>query len=78
MLEAMIDCSEGHWEKSIQKFNEAIARDPRNPALLEALALAFQNTRQFRAAEQAYARLIELLPARPTHAEASSGGHVFS
>jgi len=66
MLEAMIDRSEGHWEKSIQKFNQAIAHDPRNSALLSGLAVSFVGIRQFRAAEQVYARLIELLPDQPT------------
>jgi tetratricopeptide (TPR) repeat protein len=66
MLEAMIDRSEGHWEKAIQKFNQAIARDPRNPVLLAQLAYSLVETRQFRAAEQAYAKLIGLPPDQPT------------
>jgi TolB-like protein/Tfp pilus assembly protein PilF len=64
-LEGEIDRSQGHWEKAIQDFNEALARDPGNSVVVEDLAYSLAATRQYRAAEQTFDRLIELRPNQP-------------
>jgi TolB-like protein/Tfp pilus assembly protein PilF len=65
LLAAYMDRRQGHWEKAIQEFNEAIAHDPRNPESISELGDTLYFTRQFRAAEQVYDRLIELVPDQP-------------
>jgi serine/threonine protein kinase/Flp pilus assembly protein TadD len=62
---ANIDRQQGHWEKAIQGFKNAIARDPRNSVFVNSLALTLSETRQFRASEQTYDRAIELRPDEP-------------
>jgi tetratricopeptide (TPR) repeat protein len=64
--EALVDNRQGRVEQTIEKLNEAITRDPRNPVYLHELATTLSVTRQFRAAEQAFDRLIELQPDHPT------------
>jgi tetratricopeptide (TPR) repeat protein len=64
-LEARLDRRQGRFEKAIQEFNEAITRDPRNSALIKDLADTLYCTRHFRAAEQAFDRLIEVDPDQP-------------
>jgi serine/threonine protein kinase/Tfp pilus assembly protein PilF len=63
--EALVDTRQGRFEQAIEKLNEAITRDPRNPVYLQGLASTLFAIRQFRAAEQAYDRLIELQPDYP-------------
>ena len=65
VLQAYIDRREGHFQKAIQEFNEAITRDPRNRISMEELAFTLHDTRQFRAAEQVFDRLIGLAPDQP-------------
>lgn len=64
-LEAFMDRRQGKFEKAIPEFNEAISRDPLNSVSLAGLAVSLYYKRQFRAAEQAYDRLIKLLPDQP-------------
>jgi TolB-like protein len=64
-LEALMDRRQGQFEKAIQEFNGAIARDQRNSGFIEHLALTLSVMRQFRAAEQMFDRLIELRPDQP-------------
>ncbi|HZC35287.1 MAG TPA: tetratricopeptide repeat protein, partial [Chthoniobacterales bacterium] len=64
-LPALIDRREGHFEKAIQEFNEALALDPRNPDPISDLAYTLYAMRQFRAAEQVYDRLIDRVPDQP-------------
>jgi serine/threonine-protein kinase len=64
-LEALIDRRQGKWEKAVQKFKEAIRRDPRNTILSAQFCATLSDTRQFAAAERAYDRLIELVPDQP-------------
>jgi tetratricopeptide (TPR) repeat protein len=59
------DGRQGQFEKAIQEFSGAIARDPRNSVFIEDLALTLSVMRQFRAAEQMFDRLIELRPDQP-------------
>ncbi|HEX3445172.1 MAG TPA: tetratricopeptide repeat protein, partial [Chthoniobacterales bacterium] len=61
-LEAYVDRRQGRFEKAIQEFKDAITRDPRNSVFVEDLATTYQQVRQFRAAEQTFDRLTELLP----------------
>jgi hypothetical protein len=48
-----------------QEFNEAITLDPRNPGPISDLAYTLYVTRQFRASERMYERLIDLVPDQP-------------
>jgi TolB-like protein/Flp pilus assembly protein TadD len=64
-LEALMERRQGHLEKAIEEFNEAISRDPRNAILLQNLAGALHGTRQFQAEGQIDDRMIELQPDRP-------------
>ena len=52
-------------QEAIEKLNEAITRDPRNPDYIYDLAVSLYVARQFRAAGQAYDRVIELRPDQP-------------
>jgi len=65
VLGGRIDRRQGQFEKAIQEFNQAITRDPRNTLSIQELAETLFNTRQFRAAEQAFDRLIDLRPDQP-------------
>ena len=60
-----MDRRQGNFEKAIQEFNEAISRDPHNAEPIAELGNTLFWTRQFSAAEQAYDRLIQLLPNQP-------------
>jgi tetratricopeptide (TPR) repeat protein len=60
-----MDRREGQFEKAIQGFSSAIARDPRNSVFIEDLALTLAITHQFHAAEEMFDRLIELRPDQP-------------
>ena len=53
-LEGEIDRSQGHWEKAIQDYNDALTRDPGNSVVVEDLAYALVATRQFRTAESMF------------------------
>jgi len=64
-LEALVDRRQGQFEKAIQEFSDAIMRDPHNSVFIEDLASTLYMTRQFRAAEQMFDRLIELRPDQP-------------
>jgi TolB-like protein len=64
-LGARMDRRQGQFEKAIAEFNEAITRDPRNTVSIQELADTLYYTRQFRAAEQAFDRVIELRPDLP-------------
>jgi tetratricopeptide (TPR) repeat protein len=57
-----MDRRQGHWEKAIQEFKDPLERDPGNSVSVENLALTLERTRQFRAAEQMFDRLIALRP----------------
>jgi len=60
-----MDRRQGNFEKAIQEFNEAISRDPHNAEPIAELGNTLFWTRQFSASEQAYDRLIELVPDEP-------------
>ena len=64
-LEALMDRREGQFEKAIQGFRSAIARDPRNSVFIEDLAVTLAITHRFRDAEEMFDRLIELRPDQP-------------
>ena len=63
--QALIDRRQGKFEQAIEKLSEAITRDPRNPIYLYTLADSFCDLRQFRAADKAFDRVIELRPDQP-------------
>jgi tetratricopeptide (TPR) repeat protein len=65
LLEAAIDRRQGNLEKAIERLNELIAFDRGNSAAISVLAGTLMGARQYRAAEQAYDRLIALIPDRP-------------
>ena len=64
-LAAYMDRRQGNFEKAIHEFNEAISRDPHNAEPIAELGNTLFWTHQFSAAEQAYDRLIQLLPNQP-------------
>jgi len=64
-LTALMYRRQGKWDKGIECFEEATARDPLNPESMAELGNTLYFTRQFRAAAQMYDRLIELLPHQP-------------
>jgi TolB-like protein/Flp pilus assembly protein TadD len=65
LLAALMDRRQGNFEKAIQEFNEAIKLDPHSTFSIAELSHTLVITRQFRAAEQVYNRLIELFPDQP-------------
>lgn len=64
-LEAYMDRRQGKFEKASHELKEAITRDPRNSVSIKQLARTLLDMRHFRAAEQVFDRLIELLPEQP-------------
>ena len=64
-LEAYMDRRQGRFEKAIQELNEASLRDPHDSVVIADLAITLIFVRQFRAAEQAFDRWIELRPDQP-------------
>ena len=65
LLAGYMDRRQGKWDKALQEFKEAVARDPRNSLSVSEFALTLFCLRQFRVWEQAFDRLIELLPDQP-------------
>src|SRR5260370_28451219 len=65
LLEAVMDRRQGNPHKAIERLNEFITFDPSNSVAISVLAGTLMGARQYRAAEQAYDRLIALIPDRP-------------
>jgi tetratricopeptide (TPR) repeat protein len=65
VLLALVDRRQGNCEKAIQELRKASELDPRNPYAMLILAETLTDMRQYRASEQAYDRLIELVPNSP-------------
>jgi serine/threonine protein kinase len=65
VLAAYMDRRQGNFEKAIQEFNEAISHDPHNAGPIAELGNTLFWTRLFSASEQAYDRLIEIVPDQP-------------
>jgi serine/threonine protein kinase len=63
--EALIDRRQGRLEKTIEKLNTAITRDPHNPAYRYQLAISLYAARHMSAAVQVFDRLLELQPDQP-------------
>ena len=66
LLEAWMDRRQGNLENAIRRCNEVLTLDPGNSVAVALLAFTLSETHQYRAAEQAYDRLIALLPDQPT------------
>jgi TolB-like protein/tetratricopeptide (TPR) repeat protein len=66
-LPAFIDRRQGHFEKAVQGFTAAIQLDPRNANPILDLAYTLYAMCQFRAAAEAYDRLIALVPDDPAY-----------
>jgi tetratricopeptide (TPR) repeat protein len=66
LLEAGMDRLQGNPWKTIRTLKELITWDPGNSDAVAMLAETLYGAREFRAAEQAYDRLILLMPDRPT------------
>ena len=64
-LPGFMDRRQGHFEDAIHQFREALSVDPANPNPISDLAYTLYVTRQFRAAEQVYDQLINLVPNQP-------------
>jgi len=54
--------SEGHWDKSVDYFEQALALDPRNVELLVRAADTYGMLRQFPAALKLYDRVLDITP----------------
>jgi serine/threonine protein kinase len=66
-LPAFIDRRQGHFEKAVHGFTAALQLDPRNANPILDLAYTLYAIRQFRAAAEAYDRLIALVPDDPAY-----------
>jgi serine/threonine protein kinase/cytochrome c-type biogenesis protein CcmH/NrfG len=66
LLEAFLDQMQGNWKGAVERYNELLALDPGNSVGLKFLALTLSHARQYRSSEQAFDRLIRLLPDQPT------------
>jgi TolB-like protein/Tfp pilus assembly protein PilF len=64
-LPAFIDRRQGHFEKAVQEFREALALDPQNPNPISDLAYTLYAMREFRASEEVYDQLINRVPDQP-------------
>jgi TolB-like protein/Flp pilus assembly protein TadD len=65
-LAAYIDERQGNWKQSTKGLERAIRLDPRNPELLQSLAINYLYLRRYRDAEHLCDRLIQLNPDKPT------------
>ena len=67
---------EGHWDKSIAYFKQALTQDPRNLKLLVTAAETYTMLRQFPAALKLYDRALDISPNDPdiTAAKAALSG----
>jgi tetratricopeptide (TPR) repeat protein len=66
LLEAVLDQMQQNWKGAVERYNELLALDPGNSVGLKFLALTLSHARQYRSSEQAFDRLIRLLPDQPT------------
>lgn len=64
---------EGHWDKSIAYFQQALILDPRNVELLIDTAATYGMLRQFPAALKLYDRVLEITPNDPDVMAAKAG-----
>ena len=64
-LPAFIDRRQGHFEKAVLEFREALALDPQNPNPISDLAYTLYAMREFRASEEVYDQLINRVPDQP-------------
>ncbi len=62
---AAIARSEGHWDESIAYWEQGLALDPRNTALLTEVAFTYAALRQFPKAENLYDRALDIVPNEP-------------
>ncbi|HWH91447.1 MAG TPA: tetratricopeptide repeat protein [Candidatus Binatia bacterium] len=59
---AAIARSEGHWDESVAYWEQGLALNPRNTALLTEVAFTYAAIRQFPKAEKLYDRALNILP----------------
>jgi TolB-like protein/Flp pilus assembly protein TadD len=62
---ALVTRREGHWDKSIAYFEQALALDPHNVELLTYAAATYAMVRQFPAALKLYDRGLDIIPNDP-------------
>ena len=62
---ALVTRREGHWDKSIAYFEQALALDPRNVELLTFAADTYAIVRRFPAALKLYDRVLDITPNDP-------------
>ena len=66
LLEAILNQNQGNWKGAVERYNELLALDAGNSVGLKFLALTLSHARQYHSSEQAFDRLIRLLPEQPT------------
>jgi serine/threonine protein kinase/cytochrome c-type biogenesis protein CcmH/NrfG len=59
---ALVTRREGHWDKSIAYFEQALALDPRNVESVTSAALTYTFVRRFPAALKLYDRVLDITP----------------
>jgi TolB-like protein/cytochrome c-type biogenesis protein CcmH/NrfG len=62
MALALVARRQGNWNQSIAYFEQALALDPRNVALLIGIADTYDAVRQFPAAIRLYDRMLDIMP----------------
>jgi TolB-like protein/Flp pilus assembly protein TadD len=62
---ALVTRREGHWDKSIAAFEQALALDPRNVELITYAAATYSMVREFPAALKLYDRALDITPNDP-------------
>jgi TolB-like protein/class 3 adenylate cyclase/Flp pilus assembly protein TadD len=63
LLAGYIDRRQGHWQESTKNLERAVELDPRNPGVLQQIALSYECLRRYGDAEGALDRAIALAPA---------------
>jgi serine/threonine protein kinase/Flp pilus assembly protein TadD len=66
-LTALIDRTEGRWDKATQGLERAATLDPLNPDILDDLAWFYEDLLRYRDAERILDRLIQLEPEQPEY-----------
>ena len=70
---ALVARREGNWDQSITYYDQALALDPRNVALLVNAAQTYGMLRQFPAALKLYDRALDIMPNDPDLMAAKAG-----
>jgi TolB-like protein/tRNA A-37 threonylcarbamoyl transferase component Bud32 len=62
LLSGYIDRRQGHWEKSLDKMNQALELDPRNFSILQQISLTYQGLRRYKETAATLDRVLAIAP----------------